>query len=164
MTNPLRRLLTCRGYGVHSPLAFRFIRMALRRPRGVDYYDLPRLTVGLSPRTRAQAARMWRVACFIKPSSVIISGEAPESLAEALRRPASSSGEGGRTLVLAATGADVRQVVAAAKSPCCVVVTEMSLWEGLTAQLPGLAFRSRSEGYIICRHGLSPRMFYLYFS
>lgn len=163
MSGFARRLLTSRGYGVHSPLAFRFIRGALRRNGATTYYGLRALSAGLSRGERLRVARLWRVACFVKASATVVFGNAPEVHVKALTLPvAGVAGE--RTMVLAAAGADVREVITAAVPPCCVAVTDMSLWPALEAALPGLAFASRGEGYIISRKGLTPMACNLNFS
>lgn len=163
MSGLARRLLTSRGYGVHSPLAFRFIREALRRNGATTYYGLRALSAGLPRGERCRVERLWRVACFVKASTTAVFGNAPEVHVKALTLPVAGIG-GDRTMLLAAAGADVREVVAAAVSPCCVAVTDMTLWPALEAALPGLAFASRSEGYIICRKGLTPTACNLNFS
>lgn len=158
----LRRRKTGLGFGVHSPLAFRFITGALRSS-DAGYYDLPSLTEGLPRKDRERIARLWRVSCFIKASETILLGNPPQRYIEALRRPVNGI-SGNRRMLLVARGAEFDEVIGAAKAPCCLAVTDMTLWPRLKARLDGLSFASADEGYIILRHGLSTMSYTLKFS
>ena len=65
-----------RGFGVHSPFAFRFITEVLRCPHG--YYAYP--AIGSS----AAARRLYRIILALAPEKVIVTGPLSDSLAVAV--------------------------------------------------------------------------------
>lgn len=158
----LRRRKTAKGFGVHSPLAFRFITGVLRH-NDAGYYDLGELTGRLSGKERERVVRLWRAACFVKASRTLVKGNPPAVYVEALTRPVRAIA-GNRTMILASKGAEPDEVIAAATPPCCIAVTDMEIWPRLKTRLGGLAFATADEGYILLRRGLSPMSYTLRFS
>lgn len=76
-----------RGYGVHSPLAFRLIKNVVRPERGVIYYGEERLgeTEGLYGRPLARARLLLRIVAELQPAYVWVSPGIPEYFLEAIR-------------------------------------------------------------------------------
>lgn len=63
-----KRYFRSKGFGVHSPFAFTFIREVMRKPRGYAYYaygDINKMA-GRSDRLRT----LFRIVCHTKPASV----------------------------------------------------------------------------------------------
>lgn len=68
----LKRAWRSRGFGIHSPFAFRFVTTVLRQQG--EYYaysDLRRLTSGRKPEF-ARCTLMFRLVCEFRPQSVIL--------------------------------------------------------------------------------------------
>lgn len=80
-----RRLVRRRGFGVHSPFAFDFIRRVISQP--CDYYCYPQLAVlahdaGISAKS---LKLVFRVALFFRPATVAVpAGKSSESFLAAL--------------------------------------------------------------------------------
>lgn len=66
-----KRLRHSRGYGVHSPSAYSLVREVIRPSRGYEYYAERRL-----PQLRGaiKAALLYRIAVYLQPSTVCITG------------------------------------------------------------------------------------------
>ena len=67
-----------RGYGVHSPLAFRIVKRVVRPDRGVCYY-------GEEALHDARAKLLLRFVAEMQPAYVWVSPGMPENLLEAIR-------------------------------------------------------------------------------
>ena len=83
-----RRWRARRGYGVHSPLAYRLVRHVVRPERGVAYYGEERLAdelTGATPQEVGRARLLLRFVAEMQPSAVWVSPGMPERLLEAIR-------------------------------------------------------------------------------
>lgn len=88
MLDRFRRWRASRGYGVHSPLAFRLVSRVVRPERGVAYYgeELLRLSPsGAGSRMRERARLLLRFVAELQPSFVWFSPGLPELYREAVR-------------------------------------------------------------------------------
>lgn len=77
-----------KGYGVHSPLAFRLVKNVLRPPRDVVYYGEERLAGRLSRSNRRQIRRarvLLRFVAEMHPAVVWTTPGLPELYLEAIR-------------------------------------------------------------------------------
>ena len=78
-----------KGYGVHSPLAYDFLREAIAERRGYGYYGYERLEAMAGSSGTGQLERrarlLLRIAVREQPSTVWISPKTPEILVEAVR-------------------------------------------------------------------------------
>ena len=75
-----------KGYGVHSPLAFRLIQRAIKPPRGIAYYGEEKLDVSPLPRFMVKRAGiLLRAVAELQPSYVWFSPGLPEIYQEAIR-------------------------------------------------------------------------------
>lgn len=80
-----RRLMRRRGFGVHSPFAFDFIRHVIAQP--CRYYCYPELTAaakaaGMSPK---QLKLLFRIALFLQPKSYIVQGQYEKICTKAIK-------------------------------------------------------------------------------
>lgn len=74
-----------RGYGVHSPLAFRIVGHVVRPPRDVVYYGEERLMASGAPGPDvSEARRLLRFVAELQPSTVWTSPGLPEIYKEAI--------------------------------------------------------------------------------
>lgn len=82
----LRRYRGSRGYGVHSPSAFRIVTEVVRAPKGVVYYGEERLATmpDAYGRDLERARLLLRLAAMLQPSQVWMAGKAPSVLRDAL--------------------------------------------------------------------------------
>lgn len=87
-----RRRRAAKGYGVHSPLAFRLVRDAVRPQRDAVYYGEEKLELrapqgeALESQIMVSRARMvLRVAAMLQPANVWLSPGLPDIFSEALR-------------------------------------------------------------------------------
>lgn len=79
---PLGRARRSRGFGVHSPFAFRFITFVLRDRRSI-YYSTARIRPLASGRShRNRLNRLFRIVCDRHPLALIL----PDNFPEAERR------------------------------------------------------------------------------
>lgn len=70
-----------RGYGVHSPLAFRLVKNVVRPPRDVMYYGEERLLLETERHSRhdiAAARLLLRFVAEMQPATVWTAGSLPE--------------------------------------------------------------------------------------
>lgn len=87
----MKRWLATKGYGVHSPLAFRLVRHVIRPPRDVIYYGEetllygPEASKGLDTLTLRRARILLRFAAELQPAYVWTSPGIPDIFTEALR-------------------------------------------------------------------------------
>lgn len=83
----LTRWRHSRGYGVHSPLAFRLVKEVLRPSREVIYYGEERLMLSsLSGAELRRARLLLRFVAHISPTFVWTSAGLPEFLLEGIRQ------------------------------------------------------------------------------
>lgn len=81
----LRRRRATKGYGVHSPLAFRLMKNVVRPPRDVRYYGEERLMVSEEPYEIVRRARLLlRLTAELQTSYVWFSPGTPPLLTEAV--------------------------------------------------------------------------------
>lgn len=85
-----RRWKRSRGYGVHSPLAYRLVSQVVRPPRDYSYYGEEILEMNSESEktdttTVAQARLLLRLVAFIQPSYVWVSRKAPDIFTEAIK-------------------------------------------------------------------------------
>ena len=81
-----KRFRGSRGYGVHSPLAFRIVKNVVRPPRGQIYYGEETLENAGGSRAAVSRARLLlRFVAELQPATVWTSPKLPESLIEAIR-------------------------------------------------------------------------------
>lgn len=90
LTERFRRWRATRGYGVHSPLAYRLVTDAMRPPRDVAFYGEERLeefadAKGLPRRELRRARLLLRLTAALQPSYVWVAPGVPELLREAVR-------------------------------------------------------------------------------
>ncbi len=80
----LRRWHRSRGFGIHSPFAYRFVSETLRgRPRNrYDYAPLVRLCAGRDAAgpLRHILRRLYRIVAHLRPSHVTVIGHDPQHL------------------------------------------------------------------------------------
>lgn len=80
----LRRWHRSRGFGIHSPFAYRFVSETLRgRPRGhYDYAPLARLCATRPTKqvSRHTLRRLYRIVTHLRPTQIDIIGPDPEHL------------------------------------------------------------------------------------
>lgn len=82
----INRWRTRRGYGVHSPLAFRIVKNVVRPPRDVAYYGEEKLRYSDASGAEIREARMLlRLVAELQPAAVWIADGVPELLREAVR-------------------------------------------------------------------------------
>ena len=81
-----RRWRATRGYGVHSPLAFRLLGRVVRPSRNVVYYGEEKLQLSDEPYSMIKRARLLlRLVAELEPSYVWTSPDLPELFTEAIR-------------------------------------------------------------------------------
>lgn len=86
LTERFHRWRATKGYGVHSPLAFRLIQRVVRPPRDVVFYGEEKLEDFQLPRTMIRRARiLLRFVAEQQPSYVWTSPGLPEIYSEAIR-------------------------------------------------------------------------------
>jgi len=150
----LKKYRTSHGFGVHSPLAFRFITEALRGNQAT-YYCYSHISDKL-------ARRMVRVACFVNPASVLIVGTTDnQQILTALECVAGhisadvTSFSPGDGLIVACSAADEAMVVSLVKEAAevTVAVEDMRLWKSLVAAAGenAMSFTDGREGFILKR-------------
>lgn len=154
----IARYRTSRGFGVHSPYAFRFITRVLR-DRNAHYYATAAL--GRSHHDRALCRRMMRVAVALSPAAILVTGKVSEAVIDALRAADSrvdvttDAERFGRVtdpgLIVAATDADVPSM-AVTRHDVVVLDGHGCLPEGMDS---GMAFHDRRE-HIFIRHRRLP--------
>lgn len=82
----LRRWRSSRGYGVHSPLAYRLVRHVVRPPRDVAYYGEERLRLAdCDALTVGRARFLLRFVAELQPAFVWTAPGLPEIYKEAVR-------------------------------------------------------------------------------
>lgn len=79
----LTRWRSNHGYGVHSPFAFRFITTVVR-PGPYAYYAYPRLDAAAG-KDRYQARLLFRILCYFNAPHIIMAGNNPDWVNEAVR-------------------------------------------------------------------------------
>ena len=81
-----RRAARSRGFGVHSPFAFRFIREVLRQPYA--YYAYPEIEcLCREDKTDVRVAKaLYRLALFFRTEGITLQGEAPEAMVQAIKK------------------------------------------------------------------------------
>lgn len=89
LSERFRRWRAGKGYGVHSPLAFRLVRNVVRPPRDVIYYGEERLELEApegTPRSDVRRARLLlRLVAELQPAYVWTSPGLPDIFMEAIR-------------------------------------------------------------------------------
>lgn len=85
-----RRWRATKGYGVHSPLAYRLVKHVVRPPRDVVYYGEETLSAtgasqGAAPREVARARMLLRLVAEMQPAYVWTSPGVPDLYLEAIR-------------------------------------------------------------------------------
>ncbi|MCM1348011.1 MAG: hypothetical protein NC338_01250 [Firmicutes bacterium] len=80
-----RRAARSRGFGIHSPFAFRFVREVLTQRYA--YYCYPRLeaAASLDGVNRRMVKALFRLALFFRPEAIEVRGAISPSVALALR-------------------------------------------------------------------------------
>lgn len=155
----LRRLLTSRGFGVHSPLAFELITQVLCTPVPC-YYATPSLPTA--------AERRWlRVGVRFSPPAVWRLGADMPGLDNVLTLAgARSIGRSPASFIAAVKpgAADLRAIAAALKEgPGVAMIVDCpgrDLQAAFPAPLPGqMIFSGRDEHYVVARRDLSPLRF-----
>ena len=81
-----KRAARSRGFGIHSPFAFRFVREVLSQPYA--YYSYPQLdraakAEGCQP---AVVRTLFRLSLWFRPGAVDVVGSASEAVSLAIRR------------------------------------------------------------------------------
>lgn len=76
-----QRLRHSRGFGVHSPFAYRFIREVLRERCAFYAYDDVDAVAGSWPGGRAGARLLMRTAAWMRPDAIAVCGHGPEAAA-----------------------------------------------------------------------------------
>lgn len=80
-----RRWRATRGYGVHSPLAFRLLGRVVRPARNVAYYGEEKLRLADESQEKVKRARiLLRLVAELQPSYVWVSPSLPEIYMEAI--------------------------------------------------------------------------------
>lgn len=79
-----------RGYGVHSPYAYRIVKEVLQSPRGYAYYGYTNLGDGLSGRERKYLRKLLRLASYCDVGSAFIGKAKKNEAAVAALRAANS--------------------------------------------------------------------------
>lgn len=75
-----------RGYGVHSPLAFRIVKNVVRPPRDVRYYGEDRLLLSdASLREIRQARMLLRFVAEMQPVTIWAGSKLPDLFIDAIR-------------------------------------------------------------------------------
>lgn len=69
MLSAPRRLGRRRGFGIHSPFGYRFVRTVLAQPNGYYAY------ASLGGRQRRRLRLLYRLVLFFKPGRIDVSGE-----------------------------------------------------------------------------------------
>ena len=76
-----------RGYGIHSPLAFRIVKNVVRPQRGTVYYGEEELLHADAPMRQIKESRLLlRFVAQLQPATVWVSSGTPEIYKEAVRR------------------------------------------------------------------------------
>ena len=76
---PLGRARRSRGFGVHSPFAFRFITLVLRDSRSVYYSTRKIRDFAGGRRRRRNLAMLFRIVCDRKPLTLVLPPDLPEA-------------------------------------------------------------------------------------
>ena len=76
---PLGRARRSRGFGVHSPFAFRFITLVLRDSRSVYYSTGKIRDFAAGRRRRRNLAMLFRIVCDRKPQTLVLPPDLPEA-------------------------------------------------------------------------------------
>ena len=79
----LTRWRSNHGYGVHSPFAFRFITAVVRQT-SYFYYAYPALDAAAGRKDRREARLLFRILCHFNPGNVVLSGNIPRWVHEAV--------------------------------------------------------------------------------
>ena len=86
LSERFKRWRASKGYGVHSPLAFRIVKTVVRPGREYSYYGEERLRVGReAPLLTRRAELLLRFVAQLQPSYVWVSPAMPEVFKEAVR-------------------------------------------------------------------------------
>lgn len=72
ISKALQRYRVSRGYGVHSPFAYRFIIRVLRET--LPYYGFDRLNSLRGDMSAADARLLFRITDFFRPATVCVTG------------------------------------------------------------------------------------------
>lgn len=81
-----KRWRATRGYGVHSPMAFKLLQRVVRPPRDVAFYGEEILECQTVPQRDIRRARMLlRLVAFLQPAYVWTSPGLPQIYVEAIR-------------------------------------------------------------------------------
>lgn len=86
LSERIKRWRASKGYGVHSPLAFRIVKTVVRPGREYSYYGEERLSLGReTPLLTRRARLLLRFVAELQPSYVWVSPDMPEVMKEAIR-------------------------------------------------------------------------------
>lgn len=141
----ISRFRTTRGFGVHSPFAYRFITGVLTE-RDALYYAYDCIDPVASGRRDLLSARLiYRVGIFFSGRPVAVAGDTTPAGSLALDMAGNSR-----------VGLDGH--------PAAIIVTDMERWDGLTAgMVAGMSFKGSRMGVIVTDPALPLQHFKLYF-
>lgn len=160
-----RRLARRRGFGIHSPFAFDFVRRVIACR--YDYYCYPRLAAlarrdGCSPRL---LRLIFRLSLFFRPAGFRIEGRCNAAIAEAIRLgspQAQPDARDARFVVVTNPSAGLPEL--ADGEEAVIVVADLrrnmtalrAIWPSVRS---GMLFRGSNVAVIVVRPGLPRQMF-----
>lgn len=158
MTGWLARYRTSRGFGVHSPLAFRFITESLRDDKSA-YYCWDRIT------SRAMR-RLIRVMSAVNPERLLLFGEPRDPQQRiVLDSPVIHGGRG--LMIIVNDAAYLTAAISALQTDetVSIAVYDMRVWDALMheAGCHASGFTDGKEGFILRRGSLIGKTYLLNF-
>lgn len=168
MTGAPRRLARRRGFGIHSPFAFDFVRRVLAQP--CRYYAYDRLSAaarrdGISPRI---IRLIFRLALHFRPAAYCVEGRGAEAfdLAVTLGAPKAETDSRRATFVIINPDRPISLPPTSEGSAGDTVVvllhpsSNSDLLSGLWHKMNNaMLFRGSSVAVIVSRNGLPRQMF-----
>lgn len=163
-----RRFARRRGFGIHSPFAFDFVRRVIAQP--CSFYCYPQLDAeARQAGVKSSMVRLvFRVALFFRPSSVVYLGECSSAVKKAVEAacPQPEKCSGSQIVVVSGvlSDVDVRSVVQSAQGGATVVFLNLksdttasrAVWASITH---GMLFRGSETAIYVGMHHLPHQSF-----
>lgn len=164
-----RRMARRKGFGIHSPFAFDFVRRVIAQPCAYYAYERIDNIAGTVAEEGALLRLLFRVCLYFRPGRIAVCGQVSDAVMESLRlgRPDALSGDfergaayGDDTLLVIASCDEVdnAEVVSALKSGANAVILDSAYDSGILADVwhgtdCGMLFRGRKMAiYAGMRH------------
>ncbi len=165
-----RRMARSKGFGIHSPFAYTFVRHVVNQP--CTYYIYSELGAGMPRASRRMLRLLFRTSLFLRPDIVATTGSVPPETSHAILggTPHARISTGQQPdLLVAGPGADCRQTLECLHSGGTVFLTSMhsNAMQQLTEHLwqhteCGMLFKGNGNAIFIGKKTLPHQLFDLW--